>query len=265
MTDGLCCSVNQIWWGDLSAVTESISDIAVWPSGASQAPTGCRKLQGRGEQLLLPDMFTQNRSCGLGCPQSAAGTSFWRIFFFPLQHFKFPAVKSPILFFFLGWEQKNRQCNSCQYFHYWLNPESRKTEAWSFAVGCSWERGTRQPGRCLQDGPQHAKLLWASGMDMVVGSQKGTWTGLPQPLVTDEKYTYLRQIHRISFAVLVRWFLLIASWSGCTWNHPLCLFFLPFKFFACAYMDVLLHGSFKNVLILCLPWYRPRHFDPVHL
>lgn len=40
---------------------------------------------------------------GCGCPQSAAGASFWRIFFFfPLQHFKFPAIKSPTLFFWGG-------------------------------------------------------------------------------------------------------------------------------------------------------------------
>lgn len=38
---------------------------------------------------------------GWSCPQSAAGASFWRIlnFFFLLQHFKFPAIKSPINFF----------------------------------------------------------------------------------------------------------------------------------------------------------------------
>lgn len=69
-------------------------------------------------------------------------------------------------------------------------------------------------------------------------------SGFAQPLVTEGKQTYLRRIHRTSFAVRVQCFLLIAVlyiFSSSLSNS------LPVNMHI--YMDVLLSGSFLNVVI----------------
>lgn len=78
-------------------------------------------------------------------------------------------------------------------------------------------------------------------------------SGFAQPLVTEGKQTYLRQIHRMSFVVRAQCFLLIAGSLQATLEIVLYIFssslsnFLPVNMHI--YMDVLLSGSFLNVVI----------------